>query len=83
MRTGKIDIMDAISLQAGSSICRKQTLKYCRYPFRLESTITMDPRNDMKPFNDIRVREAMQMAIDLPTIANTYYGGTADRGLPR
>ena len=31
----------------------------------------------MAPFNDIRVREAMQMAIDLPTIAKTYYGGTA------
>jgi peptide/nickel transport system substrate-binding protein len=39
------------------------------------STLVVDPRNDVKPFNDIRVREAMQMAIDLPTIASTYYGG--------
>jgi len=37
----------------------------------------VDPRNDVVPFSDIRVREAMQMAIDLPTIANTYYSGTA------
>ena len=37
-----------------------------------------DPRNDVKPFNDIRVRKAMQMAIDLPTIAKTLYGAAAD-----
>ena len=30
----------------------------------------------MAPFNDIRVRKAMQMAIDLPTIAKNYYNGT-------
>jgi peptide/nickel transport system substrate-binding protein len=41
-------------------------------------TTTIDPRNDVKPFNDIRVREAMQMAIDLPTIASTYYAGTVN-----
>ena len=37
---------------------------------------TIDPRNDVAPFNDIRVRKAMQMAIDLPAIARTYYDGT-------
>jgi ABC-type transport system substrate-binding protein len=42
------------------------------------SGITLDPRNDKAPFNDIRVREALQMAIDLPTIASSYYLGTAD-----
>ena len=36
----------------------------------------MDPRMDVKPFSDIKVRQAMQQAIDLPTIAATYYGGT-------
>ena len=39
---------------------------------------SIDPRNDKAPFNDIRVRKAMQMAIDLPTIAKYYYGGTVD-----
>jgi peptide/nickel transport system substrate-binding protein len=38
--------------------------------------LTLDPRNDHAPFNDIRVRIAMQMAIDLPAIARNYYRGT-------
>jgi ABC-type transport system substrate-binding protein len=33
----------------------------------------MDPRNDVVPFNDIRVREAMQLAINLPLLASSYY----------
>jgi len=33
-------------------------------------------RNDLEPFTDIRVRKALQMAINLPEIAETYYGGT-------
>jgi len=41
------------------------------------STPSIDPRNDLPPFNDIRVRKALQRAIDLPTIARTYYGGKA------
>ena len=32
-------------------------------------------RNDKAPFNNLQVREALQEAIDLPTIAQTYYQG--------
>ena len=41
-------------------------------------TLTIQPRNDKAPFNDIRVRKAMQMAIDLPTIAKDYYHGLVE-----
>ena len=32
-------------------------------------------RVDKTPFTDIKVRTALQMAVDLPTIAKTHYGG--------
>ena len=44
----------------------------------LPPTFTLDMRIDKTPFNDIRVRKAMQMAIDLPAIAKDYYRGTVE-----
>jgi ABC-type oligopeptide transport system substrate-binding subunit len=39
---------------------------------------SIEPRNDVKPFNDIRVRKAMQLAIDLPAISKSHYDGIVD-----
>jgi peptide/nickel transport system substrate-binding protein len=36
----------------------------------------LDMRVDTAPYTDIRVRKALNMAIDRDTIAKTYYGGT-------
>ena len=46
------------------------------YPwaFRSETSVAFNMRHP-SPFQDIRVRKAMQMAIDLETINNTYFGG--------
>jgi ABC-type transport system substrate-binding protein len=43
-----------------------------------QTATTIDPRNDRPPFNDLRVRKAMQMAVDLPGLAKNYYKGTVD-----
>ena len=77
MRNGKIDIMDEVTLQQAQSI-KKTNPEILQIPIPTGTTSTIDPRNDKAPFNDIRVRKAMQMAIDLPTIASTYYRGTVD-----
>ena len=77
MRTGKIDVLDGISLQDAQSM-QKTNPEMLQFSMSIIYCY-LDPRNDVAPFNDIRVRKAMQMAIDLPTIAKTFYAGTADR----
>ena len=77
MRAGKLDIIHQISFKQAQAIQNTN-------PEILQITSSGDPattiqmRNDKKPYNDIRVRKAMQMAIDLPTIAKSYYGGTVE-----
>jgi len=77
MRTGKLDILDNQSAQSAQSL-QKTNPDLVLVTNYLSDTNTVDPRNDVKPFSDIRVRKAMQMAIDLPTIAKTYYNGYSD-----
>jgi len=77
MRTGKIDAMDGISFTQAQAI-QKTNPEILQTTTPMAYGTTVDPRNDKAPFNDIRVREAMQMSIDLPTIAATYYGGSVD-----
>ena len=77
LRTGKIDDVNALTAK------QVQTLKTTNpnlVPISVlpSQAVTVDPRNDTAPFNDIRVRQAMQEAIDLPTLAKTYYGGSVD-----
>jgi len=75
LRTGKVDINPQVSLQDAQST--KQTNpNIVQVNVPAGTGYDVGPRNDVKPFNDVRVREALQLAIDLPTIAKTYYGGT-------
>jgi len=74
LRTGKIDAVCNSSLQEAQQT-QKLSPAILSIAIPLSDTYTVDPRNDLKPFSDIRVREALQMAVDLPTIAKTYYNG--------
>ena len=76
MRAGRLDIIEGVS-PAQAQAMQKTNPEILQ--LRTVSCVeTIDPRNDKAPFNDIRVRKAMQLAMDLPTIAKTYYGGNAD-----
>jgi peptide/nickel transport system substrate-binding protein len=75
-RVGKIDsftsmpVQDAVAMmKTNPEIIVKQVPKGNEY--------TLDPRNDVAPFNNLNVRIALQHAIDIPTIAKTYYQGYA------
>jgi peptide/nickel transport system substrate-binding protein len=80
-RAGKIDELDSIANNQAQDM-QKTNPNVVQIPVPIGNTVTMDPRNDKPPFNDVRVREALQMAIDLPTIAQTYYGGGATKPWP-
>jgi peptide/nickel transport system substrate-binding protein len=77
MRSGKIDVVDGLSVTTANSL-QKTNPELLQVTYPPTAGISLDPRNDTKPFNDIRVRKAMQMAIDLPTIASNFYAGTVN-----
>jgi len=82
LRTGKIDILGGAGT-GGIDIGwqKAQTLKNTNL-----QSMQMTPgdaygvvfRNDSAPFTDIRVRKALNMAIDRNTIAKNLYGGTVE-----
>jgi peptide/nickel transport system substrate-binding protein len=77
MRTGKIDVMDGLSVQQDKDML-KTNPKLVEITIPSITGLTIDPKYGTAPFTDIRVRKAMQMAIDLPTIAKSFYSGTVD-----
>jgi peptide/nickel transport system substrate-binding protein len=76
IRSGKLDYLDQVSVTDSKNLkATNSNVQQIGYP--LGTIYTLDPRNDVKPFSDIRVREAMQMAINIPDIATNYYYGAA------
>jgi peptide/nickel transport system substrate-binding protein len=76
MRTAKIDYMGGVSWERAAELEKsnpkllKAEMPTNAYAFEL--------RVDNPPFTDIRVRKALNLAIDRETIAETYYNGTVD-----
>ncbi len=77
MRAGEIDAIDGIGPVLAQAM-RKTNPEILQIITPLPPTFTLDFRIDKKPFNDIKVRKAMQMAIDIPAIAKSYYHGTVE-----
>ena len=76
LRTGKIDLLDNVDWEQAKSIAG--TNPKLIQESRPQNSRAVVMLVDRKPFDDIRIRQAMQMALDLPTIAKSYYGGTVD-----
>ena len=76
LRAGKIDYLDQVSA-ANSANLAKTNPELLQIGLPGSTMFTLDPRNDTAPFNKLAVREAMQMAINIPEIANTIYDGKA------
>ncbi|MBI2852741.1 MAG: ABC transporter substrate-binding protein [Chloroflexi bacterium] len=79
LRTGKLDWDTEIRLEDAQTLLRSNPdIKYS--PFILYSPNVVSARIDIpgKPFQDIRVRQALMMATDMEAIKNELYEGYAE-----
>jgi peptide/nickel transport system substrate-binding protein len=77
LRTAKLDILEAIRWQNIESLKKTSPqLQWSRWLLMSGTFLAM--RVDTKPFDDIRVRRAMNYAVNKQEIVSSYYGGNAE-----
>lgn len=77
LRTGKLDMLEAIRWSAVDELKKNApALKWNRWLDMSGTFLAM--RVDTKPFDDIRVRRALNMAVNKQEIVKGYYGGNAE-----
>ena len=77
LRTGKLDILSSISWEAAAQLKKDSPqLKWNKWLTTGGYRVAL--RVDTKPFNDIRVRRALNMAVNKQEIVAKFYGGEAD-----
>jgi peptide/nickel transport system substrate-binding protein len=74
LRTGKLDILEVVRWSAVDEL--KKSAPQLKWQKQLSiGTSFMSLRTDQKPFNDVRVRRALNMAINKQEIIKSYFGG--------
>ena len=83
LRTGQVDYVGALGLTSLRNLDQVESLQRTNpeivissYTFRNDGAVGLNVQ--IEPFDDIRVRKAMQMAINLEEINNSYLGGLGD-----
>ncbi len=77
LRTGKLDILEAVRWSSVEELKKSAPqLKWNRYLPTLSDVLAL--RTDVKPFDDVRVRRALNMAINKQEIVSSFYGGNAE-----
>lgn len=77
LRTAKLDVLEAVRWSHVDELKKSAPkIQWSRYLQNGGQFIAM--RMDQKPFDDIRVRRAMNLAINRQEIVKSYYGGNAE-----
>jgi len=76
LRSGQLDILEYISWENVDSL--KKSVPDLKWSRVVGSPRQFAMRVDTKPFDDIRVRKAMNYAVDKEAIVKEFYGGNAD-----
>ena len=77
LRSGKIDILDFIRWSAVDELKKSAPqLKWSKWLNQSGTFLAM--RVDQKPFDDVRVRRALNYAVNKQEIVKSYYGGHAE-----
>jgi peptide/nickel transport system substrate-binding protein len=77
LRTGKLDIMEYMRWQDAEQLKKSvPELKWNRWLATSGTFLSM--RVDQKPFDDVRVRRAMNLAVNKDEIIKAYYNGHAE-----
>ena len=77
LRTGKLDILETIRWSAVDELKKNvPQLKWSKWLSMNGQFLSM--RVDTKPFDDIRVRRALNLAVNKQEIVKDYYGGNAE-----
>ncbi len=76
LRTAKLDVLEGVRWSAVDELKKNApALKWKRWVDTGGTFVAM--RVDTKPFDDIRVRRALNMAVNKQEIVKSYYGGNA------
>lgn len=77
LRTGKLDVLEVLRWSVVDELKKNAPqLKWSRRLSTLGQFLAM--RVDTKPFDDIRVRRALNMAVNKQEIVKSYYAGNAE-----
>jgi peptide/nickel transport system substrate-binding protein len=77
LRTAKLDLLEAIRWSHVDELKKSAPkLQWNRYLGNFGLFVAL--RMDQKPFDDIRVRRALNLAVDKQAIAKSYFGGQAE-----
>jgi peptide/nickel transport system substrate-binding protein len=75
LRKGDIDLFEGVTPDAASRLAATPGVRVLEQPTPF--VVALAPNNERAPFNDVRVRRALALAIDVKAIADAVVGGKA------